>query len=361
MRIFQCTLVISVYFGIFWLGRVMAQMEMYNNLDIRKYLGILCTVGDFSRVEVVIETGCPEIIKRQLKECGVPCDISSRVDSSENSGLSDFRAEIGEKIKMTETVGTKTQIEVDLNTVLERYTGYNGSPIWEYIHKISGSDKLLTLLVGGIHSSVSVHVCAFYNADPVNRRLYMNYKLMSEKLNQEYIRDLRRTMDILISLIPVVLPDIFRLAESEYARKTVISLRNSLPNRRYVYSMYNVSDETIQKCSSISYLMGCVSCLRCKVWGKVQMEGLKCAVKLLRRAQGASLEISDFEVKCFVNLLNRLSISTSQYAKYKGDLEKFQREGLLRQNRREKIVDGVYSMVASPLLMKGMHKGHKKA
>ncbi|OAG32978.1 ERO1-like protein alpha [Nematocida sp. ERTm5] len=328
--------------------------QQYSNVEIRNNVSILCTINEFSRIEVSIDNECPEYIRKQLKECGASCEITYKKKAEKSPAenkLNSFREEIGEKIKMTENTKGQTHIAVDLKTVLERYTGYNGSPVWNAIHKIGKQDHLLRRLLSGIHCSVSVHLCSFYNDDPVNRKLYMNYKLMTEKVNEEYVSNLRYTLDTLIAILPIGLDVMFKMAHSHRGIITLNALERSFPQDMvYNYDMYNVSDEIIEKCRTISYLMGCVDCMRCKLWGKVQIDGLKCALNLLKRAKGQKVDISKSDIISFLNLLNRISISTVQYAKYKHDMKKITEEFDQRKEKREKVINGLYSVIAAPLL-----------
>ncbi|KAI5190397.1 ERO1-like protein alpha [Nematocida minor] len=350
-----CWLGVYVFFVSF--GRVAAaEVALYNSLMMRKNVAVACSTSDFSKVVMTIDDECPEFLKRQLRECSSGCDLAIRKknkkENDEYELKNTFREEIGETIKMTANGTHKTKVEVDLRTVLERYTKYNGSIVWDAIHKLGRNDPLLNVLLSGVHCSVSVHLCSFYNEDPENRKLYMNYALMQQKVTPAYFNNLRYTLDFLISLLPVAISDLSSIAQTKDGIQAIDSLKNSLlKNRTYDYSEYKSDENTVRRCEEVFKYMGCVDCMRCKVWGKVQFEGLKCAIKLLRKAQGNPIALDRFELVTFLNLLNRVSTSVAQYNKYRMDVDKFNRSMKETQERKSNVLDATYAAIASPLAM----------
>ncbi|KAH9385156.1 ERO1-like protein alpha [Nematocida major] len=234
---------------------------------------------------------------------------------------------------------------------MERYTGYDGSIVWDAVHKIGKNDSLLPSLLSGVHCSVTIHLCSFYSEDPDNRKLFMNYRLMYKRVKPEHMKNLKFTLDLLISLLPVAIGDMERIAKGEKAAGAVAALKGSLlRNMQHSYDPYAVTAETVERCAAISGLMGCVDCMRCSVWGRVQFAGLHCALNLLRKAKGESVRISDFDIVCFANLLNRLSVSTTQYQKYISDTIIRRDEDIKRREAQGRVLNTAYSLVAAPLL-----------
>lgn len=59
-------------------------------------------------------------------------------------------------------------------------------------------------------------------------------------------------------------------------------------------------------------IMDCVSCDKCRLWGKVQTNGLGTAFKILLTKDINQLRLSHHEITCLLNSLGRLSHSISQ-------------------------------------------------
>lgn len=58
--------------------------------------------------------------------------------------------------------------------------------------------------------------------------------------------------------------------------------------------------------------MDCVSCDKCRLWGKVQTHGLGTAFKILLTKDINQLRLSHHEITCLLNALARLSHSIAQ-------------------------------------------------
>ncbi|KAJ6301121.1 hypothetical protein OIU77_015431 [Salix suchowensis] len=78
---------------------------------------------------------------------------------------------------------------------------------------------------------------------------------------------------------------------------------------------------------NISALMDCVSCEKCRLWGKLQVLGLGTALKILFSVDGQnqpseSPQLQRNEVIALVNLLNRLSESVKYVSEQGPSIEK---------------------------------------
>lgn len=305
-------------------------IQKYDSKSIMKQVSIICTTSEFSKVEMVLDDYCPGHIREELnalKKIQVKKDTTTE-EIKDNMLKNNFRQEMGENIKMTQDADAihKTKVVVDLSTVMERYTKYDGSIVWKEAHKIAENDPLLSILVSGIHASVSIHLCSFYNEDPKNSNFFMNHSLITEKVSNEYFENLKYTVDFLISLLSMGISEISKIPRRENGKSSVRSLEVLLKKpSEYDYMFYRLSETTLKKAKDIAELVGCVDCRRCQVWGKIQLEGLVCAVKLLILAQGHKVSFSQFEIVAYVNLLNRASTSIAQYNRYLVDMKKSRR------------------------------------
>lgn len=83
--------------------------------------------------------------------------------------------------------------------------------------------------------------------------------------------------------------------------------------------------------------MDCVSCDKCRLWGKVQTNGLGTAFKILLTKDVVNgLRLSHHEVTCLLNGLARLSYSISQITNFRQIFqEMLQADGI-----QEEVVTG---------------------
>lgn len=83
-------------------------------------------------------------------------------------------------------------------------------------------------------------------------------------------------------------------------------------------------------------IMDCVSCDKCRLWGKVQTNGLGTAFKILLTKDVANgLRLSHHEVTCLLNGLARLSYSISQISNFQQIFE----EMLLAEDIQDEVVE----------------------
>ncbi|KAI5180126.1 ERO1-like protein alpha [Nematocida sp. AWRm80] len=326
-----------------------AELE-YNNRAIRGIISALCTTPDFANSFLVKISGkCPSGVQKDLTSCGISCAL----EKDKEGALSKFQLEAREHINLYKDQNDEVYIHVDLRQIVERYTGYkDGRVVWNALHKICDQDPILKRLAQGIHTSINIHLSAFYNDDPNTRPLYMNYKLMRERTsNPEYVNSLKFTLDFMLSLLPIAIPSIQMAVKSPDAMYFLSQLINSLSPLQYSYSQYPFSSETVSRVDMLPDLVACVSCMRCKVWGRVQLEGLKCAIKLLASTRNVNIPITRTEIIFFINLINKLSTSVLQYQKYILDSSRTSALQVNKEQMVSKIISTAYTAVATPFLL----------
>lgn len=303
-------------------SRIESRRKEYDTKEIRRIISIACSGKDFSEVEIDLERNCPEIVRKRIKKTK---------DSLNDYKLkNDFRKEIGENVEITEDKTSNRRIKVDLNTVLEKYTKYDGAVIWDEIHRIASLSQpgqtnqpmpvpvsILPILISGVHCSITIHLCVFFSDDPGKSSLYVNKSLLKKRVLTEHFNNLKYTLDFLISLLPVALDEIKRVTRSKEGEISVGRLEEEIKRLpKFNYLSYGRTNGLLSLSKEIVGLIGCVDCLRCQVWGKIQFEGIACAIKLLMRGQREKVKITSFEIISYVNLLNRLNTSVTQYNRY---------------------------------------------
>lgn len=64
-------------------------------------------------------------------------------------------------------------------------------------------------------------------------------------------------------------------------------------------------------------IMDCVSCDKCRLWGKVQTNGLGTAFKIMLTKDLEKLTLSHHEITCLLNAVARLSYSINQISNFR--------------------------------------------
>ncbi|OAG28868.1 ERO1-like protein alpha [Nematocida displodere] len=297
-------------------GVVSSKLFTYSNMAQRAAIAKLCKTEEFSNIVLKLDEKCPLGVNKTLQKNGVSCNLN-RLEVGTDNSLAKFQKEAGENVRIFKDSITKERyIEIDLRQIIERYTGYDGRIIWESMYRISQKESLMTQLLSGVHCSISIHLCAFYNENPAGRPLYMNHELMRERVTPSHVKNLLFTLDFLLSLLPIAT----NLAKSEGygddCNKMLKEVKGTIPPIAYDYQIYGSTKSLVTICDLWIEVMSCVECLRCKVWGKVQFEGMRCAILLVKHALGEKVVIGHQDLVCYVNLINRLSTGVSLYRQF---------------------------------------------
>ncbi|KAG1682052.1 ERO1-like protein beta [Nymphon striatum] len=259
---------------------------------------------------------------------------------------------------------------VDLLLNPERYTGYRGPSahrIWNTIYKencfqpekslgpfiSSESVKAMCLekrtfyrALSGLHSSINIHLCANYLLPAINSLANPTWGLNLNEFNQRF--DPKETVgegpQRLKNLYFLYLLELRALAKAskylenfEYytgsesdsdiriAVKELLDVVKLFPNHFDETVMFSGNTKEASKLKeefqlhfrNISKIMDCVGCEKCKLWGKLQTQGLGTAFKILfsdynkkalsKRKGGLTLRRA--EIVSLFNAFGRLSNS----------------------------------------------------
>uniref|UniRef100_L7M109 Endoplasmic reticulum oxidoreductin-1-like protein n=1 Tax=Rhipicephalus pulchellus TaxID=72859 RepID=L7M109_RHIPC len=220
---------------------------------------------------------------------------------------------------------------VDLSLNPERYTGYAGSSahrIWKSIYEENcfkpnvgygpyTTSKNLNAMclekrafyraISGLHASINVHLCANYltrdgplgqavwgpNAEEFERRFS---PALTNGEGPQWLRNLYFVylieLGALAKAAPYLLHQTFYTsAEDETvpaAVRALLDAAREFPHHFNASAMFNgqkdalkLKEEFKAHFRNISRIMDCVGCDKCRLWGKLQVQGLGTAMKIL--------------------------------------------------------------------------------
>ncbi|CAF0729495.1 unnamed protein product [Didymodactylos carnosus] len=265
---------------------------------------------------------------------------------------------------------TSADVEyIDLLLNKERYTGYSGQStkrIWTAIYNencffMSGSKVYYNLrqkrqnikdlclegrifyrLISGLHSSISIHLCSNYffpgylglsdhwgpNTQEFSRRFDPKQTedegpLWLKNLYFIYLIELRA----LDKAIPYLEQVAYFTGNETDDEDTKNLLKNQLFNEiRKFANHFNETHlfkdneqlryEFKEHFRNISRIMDCVGCDKCKIWGKLQIQALGTALKILfNRKEIHAFQLQRSEIVSLINGFAQLSYSIDQLEK----------------------------------------------
>ncbi|ORX82806.1 endoplasmic oxidoreductin [Anaeromyces robustus] len=259
---------------------------------------------------------------------------------------------------------------VDLPTNPERFTGYQGEPanrVWASIYKENcfgvpshnkeaescSEKRVFFKLISGLHTSISTHVCYDWldvksgvwspNLDcfiwKIGKfpdrieNLYLNYAI--------YIRAISKISNYLEKYHYCNGSEEEDLKVTKLMKK-VTSIANQYPPT-FDESKFFSSSETRDliddirfQFRNVSRIMDCVSCEKCRLWGKIQITGLGTALKILfsldKEIDGISLKRT--EIVSLINAFAKLSSSLNVIDEFRDMWRKRDEKGMKLVKRK---------------------------
>lgn len=223
-------------------------------------------------------------------------------------------------------------IYVDLLTDKEQFTGYQGQKIWGMIYdencmslsRSCGGENFLFKVISGMHASVSSHLSEYFvdfsrsedNIRPNDLLYYQKVGAYPERLEnlafavQTLVRAYVRYID-LIDLFAVDTGDfgedmktkqlLQKLSDLLRHVKDVAFRQEGVFGQKVAISVQK--DAYLQYFRNITQVMDCVDCVKCKVYGKMQVLGIGVALRIMLKESGVSLTRN--ELVAFINTLNK--------------------------------------------------------
>lgn len=224
---------------------------------------------------------------------------------------------------------------IDISRNPERFTGYIPTPernIWSMIYQnqIEGEcpieQKVFYQMISGFHSSVSTHLSnEWYNKETEtwepNLELF-NFKVGDHK---ERISNIYFNYALLVRSIIKISPFLknyklnpFNEANNKFIHKEIKSIVKELPtslnvfNEDLMFQNIEIKDEFQRKFKNVTRLMDCVTCDRCRLWGKIQSTGYATSLKILFNNDEKILNnLTKNEIASLFNTFDRLTKSIS--------------------------------------------------
>jgi hypothetical protein len=229
-------------------------------------------------------------------------------------------------------INDRDGVIIDISRNPERFTGYIPTPernIWGmiYQHHLEGEctieQQVFYQIISGFHSSVSTHLSnEYYNNETntwePNLELF-KFKVgeFPERIANIYFNYALVTRAIL-KLEPFLSDATFNKhnhQNNEKIKSEINSIIQNLPHDLNVFNedtMFHnreIKDEFRSKFKNVTKLMDCVTCDRCRLWGKIQSTGYATALKILFEDEKTLEHLHKNEIASLFNTFDRLTKS----------------------------------------------------
>ncbi|CDR41308.1 CYFA0S07e00540g1_1 [Cyberlindnera fabianii] len=226
----------------------------------------------------------------------------------------------------------KNGVIIDITRNPERFTGYIPTPeqnIWQmiYQHHLEGEcpmeQQVFYQIISGFHSSVSTHLSNEYYNNVTNTwepnlelfnfkvgdhpervaNIYFNYALISRAILK------------LEPYLPEITFNQHNSANNQQIKSEIKQILHELPhdldvfNENLVFQDHGIRDDFKAKFKNVTKLMDCVTCDRCRLWGKIQSMGYATALKILFENPKSIKSLQKNEIMSLFNTFDRLTKS----------------------------------------------------
>lgn len=276
---------------------------------------------------------------------------------------------------------------VDLIENPERFTGYSGEPankIWRAIYEencfspvkaksggLSSTDwnkceekQMFYRIVSGLHASISVHLAYEWFNQKTNS-WESNFDIFHERVGKHLDRLGNMYFDYMllyraVTKLKTYLKGLTFNAEDPEEEKHIRSYIKNITKlspecpRNFDQLLYAsnskpyIVDEMRKRFRNITSIMDCVSCERCRLWGKVQTMGVGTALKILFASEDekglSRLHLRRCEIISLFNVLGRFSESIDA-------VQMFREEYKRRLEHKEQFKNSFYSSANTVFLI----------
>lgn len=273
----------------------------HQNAAIYGQLKQLAESDYFSKIQMSFNEKCP----RSVNKCSaLSCQVKE-MNFKDKSGVIDL-LKTREAFSKTAAVGSRE--------------------VWEDLYKhVEGSEQMQTLL-SGLKFSINTHISAFYTK--IFDFYFSNPRVFLQRFKGEY-RDnfmllyavLRTAVANLINNPSEIDKEVLSLSYKimEYNLET-LSQRNAPvsygatipslhPNISEQINIDNIfiNSQSISILTDMVKLLACLNCQKCRLWGTIQLKGLRAAVKALN-----GMPLSKSDLIFLINSFRRLSVSVEE-------------------------------------------------
>lgn len=226
----------------------------------------------------------------------------------------------------------KNGVIIDISRNPERFTGYFPTPernIWGMIYEnqLEGEcpieQQVFYQIISGFHSSVSTHLSnEYYNN--ITNTWEPNLELFNFKVGDhpERISNIYFNYALVVRALLKISPYLNEIKFNQHnvekdhlIKSQVNSIIEQLPHDLHVFNEdlmfknFEIKEEFKHKFKNVTRLMDCVTCDRCRLWGKIQSTGYATALKVLFESPKHLKSLKKNEVKSLFNTFDRLTKS----------------------------------------------------
>ncbi|OQS06886.1 endoplasmic oxidoreductin [Thraustotheca clavata] len=326
-----------------------------------------CSVCECSKEEIPAKWFEQDAAMREAKEKALnePCD--EQRGEGELSKIDRKNAAVGTNFNPWYTVD-KDDVEQDNEDNLiyvnllenpERFTGYSGNSAWRvwkaiyeencfHSKELCLEERVYYRLISGLHTSINTHVALDYRFGdhwgPNTKMFVARVGAFPERLQNMYftylfvLRAVGRYREVLLNYdystgneyddkrVNEVLRALFDVDNSAYnascraptdSRAVLFGFNESMLFSKGI-SVAHQREQFRLKFENVTRIMDCVTCEKCRLWGKIQILGLGTAIKILLADDIHDLPpLQRNEIIALINVLHRLSESIEGVSRFR--------------------------------------------
>ncbi|KAM0681294.1 Endoplasmic Reticulum [Glugoides intestinalis] len=288
-----------------------------HNQDIYAHLKALTELDSFAMIKMAFTEKC----SKNIKKCAVSSCIIPQLKFQGKDGY------------------------IDLRTIKESYspTATGGSEVWKELYKLVKNNEQLEKLLSGLHFSVTTHLAAYhtnilgyYFSNPLlfKKRYGRDYKenflhlyaiirsavanlsenngevpesakRLAHRLQRIILKEKEMKMDTMsyhgISTDKKALLERKKIKDVENTENDLIA--EDLDGKEdFMNSLLWIDKKEIEIVNEMAKELACLQCDKCKLWGTIQIKGIKSAIKALN-----GMPLFSNEVIYLINLFEKLS------------------------------------------------------
>lgn len=296
-------------------------LESFNNA-VHHQLNQISNSDHFSKIRMAFNEKCPRETKKcTLSSCSIP--------QMEFGGKSGY---------------------IDLSTIVESYspTSRSAAEIWKGIYSVVENNENAQKLVSGLHFSVTTHLASKYTN--IFNFYFSNPLIFKTRYRDEYKENFLYLYIVVRKALAMLESNKGEITEPTKLLSTrvrqLLKREDEMKKDENIFSAYNggersllnsnkvkdveiadkdeplesngssdllntlstgfpsIGIETVKILNDIVKQVACLECSKCKLWGTIQVKGLKSAIKVLN---GEPLFKN--EVIFLINLFRQLSIT----------------------------------------------------
>ncbi|RWS24313.1 ERO1-like protein [Leptotrombidium deliense] len=227
----------------------------------------------------------------------------------------------------------------DLSLNPERFTGESAHRIWRSIYEencflqnqrqgpfsvdnLCYEERVFYRAISGLHSSINIHLCAYYHL--MDGSFSYNVREFNKRFegNEQYVKNLYFVYLLELRALNKIEPYLTSKVnwqssgDQSVTKEAIKSLLKVIRTFKWTFDERTlfrqepkVAQEFAEHFRNITNIIDCVSCDKCKLWGKVQIHGLGTAFKILISDHLDKLKLHRHEIVTLINSVARLSNS----------------------------------------------------